>query len=83
MDILVRGLIEMITTSISYKVTTTFYADDFTTINADAKGITHSIELIELIYAYCTKWRLTLNCNKRKTEALVMYCKPSDEKHQQ
>src|SRR3984893_11725962 len=63
-----------------YKVTTTFYADDFTTINADAKGVTQSIQLI---YAYCTRWRLTLNCNKGKTEVLVMYCKPSDEKHQQ
>jgi hypothetical protein len=63
-----------------YKVATTFFADDFTTVNADAKGVDHSLTLI---YAYCTKWRLTLNCNKGKTEVLVMYCMPSDEKHQQ
>src|ERR1700676_2656944 len=63
-----------------YKVSTTFFADDFTTINADAKGVAHSIKLIS---AYCAKWRLTLNCNKGKTEVLVMYCKPSDAQHQQ
>jgi hypothetical protein len=63
-----------------YKVTSTFYADDFSTINADPKGVAHSIKLI---YAYCQKWRLTLNCNKGKTEVLVMYCMPSDEKYQQ
>jgi hypothetical protein len=63
-----------------HKVTSTFYADDFSTINADTKGVAHSIKLI---YAYCKKWRLTLNCNKGKTEVLVMYCMPSDEKCQQ
>jgi hypothetical protein len=63
-----------------YKVATTFFADDFSTISADAKGVQHSLTLV---YAYCTKWRLTLNCHKGKTEVLVMYCKPSDQKFQQ
>ena len=63
-----------------YKVATTFFADDFTTINCDAKGVKHSIQLI---YQYNKRWRLTLNCDKGKTEVLVMYCMPSDEKYQQ
>jgi len=63
-----------------YKAATTFFADDFTTINADAKGVNDSIKHID---QHNRRWRLTLNCNKGKTEVLVMYCMPSDVKHQQ
>ena len=53
-----------------YKVTSCAYADGLATINDDADGVQNSINII---YAFCKKWRLTINCKKGKTEVLVMY----------
>jgi hypothetical protein len=53
-----------------YKVTSCAYADDLATINDDADGVQNSINII---YAFCKKWRLTINCKKGKTEVLIMY----------
>jgi Reverse transcriptase (RNA-dependent DNA polymerase) len=54
-----------------YKVTSLFFADDAATLNANEQGVQHSLNLI---HEYCMRWRLSLNCNKGKTEVLIMYC---------